>query len=106
MRNDVKVVRGLAVAVVALFLVGGAVFAADGFMRSPAGVTENGISPRETAEPTETAEPADTAEPEQTAEPAETAEPGETAEPEETAEPAETAEPTETADDHGADSGH
>ena len=34
MRNDVRVVRGLAVAVVSLFLVGGAVFAADGILGS------------------------------------------------------------------------
>jgi len=30
MRNDVKVIRGLAVAVVSMFLVAGAVFAAEG----------------------------------------------------------------------------
>ena len=62
MRNDVKVVRGLAVAVVALFLVGGAAFAADGFLRTPSGIDQTGVSPRETAEPAETAEPTEAAE--------------------------------------------
>jgi hypothetical protein len=36
MRNDVRAVRGLGVALVSLFLVGGSAFAADGILGSPA----------------------------------------------------------------------
>src|SRR6478736_1423903 len=89
MRNDVKLVRGLAVAAVTVFMIGGAAFAAEGLARPDRGSAPAVLSPNtETAEPTESAEPT------------QTAAPTETPQPRETAEPTGTAEPT---DDHGHD---
>jgi hypothetical protein len=64
MRQNVRVVRGLGVAVVSVFLIAGAAFAADGFTRQPRQVTPAAVGtsePAETAEPTETVDPAETA---------------------------------------------
>ena len=83
MRSDPRIVRGLGVAIVTLFLAAGAVFAANGITgptptSDPSLVTLNTSG---TAEPTETPDPPETAEPTEAAEPPETAEPTEAAEP-------------------------
>ena len=45
MRNDVKLVRGLAVAAVTVFMIGGAVFAADGLTQPDRGSAPAALSP-------------------------------------------------------------
>jgi len=134
MRNDVKLVRGTAVAAMTLFLLAGAALAADGLIgprrgdkgqdqpisssetASPSETTEPAMAaePAETAEPAKAAEPAETADPAKAAEPAETADPAKADEPAKAAEPAETAEPAAdngsdaagATNDHGESSGH
>ena len=115
-----RLTRGLGVAVVSIFLVAGAAFAADGIVNPPresGPVGANATDDHSTAQPSESAEPTETAEPSESAEPTETAEAADTAEPTETAETNDdngqdgqgedhgsgTVAPT---DDHGGTSGH
>ena len=132
MLSDTKVIRGLGVAVVSVFLVAGAAFAADGITNptpdsQPAVVSptsEPTLDANETAEPAETPDANDNSGNDQGDQANETAEPTETPEANDnsgndaakTPEPAETPEANdnsgndaaktpEPADDHGGDSG-
>ena len=95
MRNDVKVVRGLGVAMVSVFLVAGAAFAADSLTHT-SGIKDGLATVSETAEPSGSAEPTETADTTETVERMETPEPAATAEPAGTPEPTETPDPTKT----------
>ena len=112
--QNVRMIRGLAVAGVSVLLVAGAAFAADGVLKPVGNDRPSLVSSAETPLPSQTAEPTETVEPSQTVAPTETAEPTATTEPAETAKPTDatdapeatdapkTAEPT---DDHGGHGG-
>ena len=130
MRTDMRVARGLGVAVVSLFLIGGAAFAADALTNKHSNGSDDNAAPAagqpvqpieapegtETPEPTETPEATETPEPTETPDAAEAPEAAGTPESEESNDATETPEATETpdaaetpeteqADDHGGSGG-
>jgi outer membrane biosynthesis protein TonB len=102
LERTTRLVRGLGVAAVALFLIVGGVLGADALFRGPSAAssqTPASVLPADasvTPEPTETAEATETPEPSETPEATETAEPTETPEPAKTPKARQTPEPTET----------
>ncbi len=63
MRNDVRMVRGLAVGAVSVFLVAGAAFAADGLIRTGASDNPAIVSPTDDSNHAESTEGTETPEP-------------------------------------------